>query len=127
MILHLFEDILHIVKRPERHTLAAQDAICRAQVEVKIRNGEFADIALTGEAESPHLCLHDNLFILLALKPLCIDALQQLDGLGYADLQLVEGFLIVLKEDVLCTADPSNEEFGCIATALNLIVETVSY
>lgn len=102
----------------------AQDAIRRAQVEMEIGNGKLGDIALAGKLEGSHLGLHENLCVFSPLKPFWIGLFEQLDGVCYAGRELVKGLFVVLKDDILCTADAGGQEFGCVAAALDLEIES---
>lgn len=94
-------------------------------MKVKIGNGKLADIALAGECEVSHLGLHDNLCVFFSLKALWVNLFEQLDGVLYAGGELLKGLFVVLENDILSTADPRGEEFGCVAAALDLVVESV--
>lgn len=104
--LDFLKDTLHIIERTERHALMAQNTICRTQVEMKIGNGEFADIALAGKSKGTHFRFHENFLVLLALETLGVDLFQKVDGPGDTVCELVKSLFLVREEDVFCAPDP---------------------
>ena len=103
------------------------DTIRRCQVEVKVRQGVVGYVRLACEAKVPHLALHNDLFVLLAIDSLRIDGFQELDGSPNALLQLLECRLVVLGEWLLDAAEALRCKLGGVAAGLDLVWEALCY
>lgn len=124
---NLFKNILEIVQRPERDALRPHDAIRRGEVEVKVRQRVLGDVPLPGEAKVARLCLHDDLFVLLAVDAGRVHGLEDLDGAVDAGLEVGKGRLGVFKDGDAGGAEAGDGEFGRVRAGLDLEWEPIKF
>jgi len=125
--IHLAEDILHVIQRPNIDTHTPEQTVPRAQVKMEIRNRIHSHIVLTVELEIAHSSLKDDLSGLCSVHRFLVQCFKDLDRTIDAGLQLLECRLVILEDHVLGTTDTVSQELGCVAAALDLVREAGVY
>jgi hypothetical protein len=96
-------------------TLLPQQRIRSDEVEIKVWNSEFSDIASPSELQLAAFLRQDNFHIILPFKRLRIQSLKIRNGLGEALLKFCKGLLVVLPYHGLSFANANSKSFGYVA------------